>query len=170
MKTVTSLLLMLMLSLTSIAGNINKLYRSALTEKGTLYFFFEQKMPKDKGSKAIKPLYFDVTYLSESDTVSIKTTVLSYNAYKQPSITIIKADEQKSEIATVVIFRDVKKKGYINRIEIKMPRSEYRQLYNTDKPFTIDFGEQNSFKFSDSQWKKHREAINKVWEIIDLNQ
>ena len=161
---------MLMLSLTSIAGNINKLYRSALTEKGTLYFFFEQKMSKDKNSKAIKPLLFDVTYLSGSDTISIKTTVLSTNAYKHQFVNIIKADGQKTEATTVVIFRDIMKKGYINRIEIRMPRSEYRQLYNTDKPFTIDFGEQNSFKFSDSQWQKHREAVNKVWEVIDLNQ
>jgi hypothetical protein len=85
-------------------------------------------------------------------------------------VNIIKADGQKTETTTVVIFRDIMKKGYINRIEIRMPRSEYRQLYNTDKPFTIDFGEQNCFKFSDNQWKKHREAVNKVWEVIDLNQ
>jgi hypothetical protein len=169
MKKVISLLFILMLSLTSIAGNTNKLYRSSLTEKGTLYFFYAQKMPKNKDSKALKPLSFDVTYLSGSDTVSIKATVLSLNAYNQPSVTIIKADGQKVENATEVIFRDLKKKGYINRIEIKMPRSEYRELYNADKPFTIIFGEQNCFKFADSQWQKHREAVNKVWSIIDLN-
>lgn len=169
MKKVLSLLMMIALCLTSMAGNIKKMYRSAITEKGTLYFFHEQKMQKDRDSKAIKPLRFDVTYLSGSDTVSIKTTVISLKAYKQPTATIIKADGQKAAFATEVIFRDVTKKGYINRIEVKIPRSEYRNLYSTDKPFTIDFDDQNTFKFSDGQWQKHREAVNKIWEVIDLN-
>ena len=157
------------LCLTMTAGNIGKLYKSAMSEKGTLYFFYEQKMPKAATGQSLKPLRFDVTYITGSDTVSIKTTVQSKTAYKGTQVTITTGSGEKMTVPTEVIYRDIIKKGFINRIEIKIPRKEYRQLYDAALPYSIDYGEQNCFQFNVKQWQKHQNAVNTIWQIIELN-
>ena len=170
MKKLFLLLLVQTLCLTITAGNINKLYRSALTDKGMLYFLDEQKMPKCKAGASLKPLLFDVTYLTSNDTVSIKSTVISLQAYKNTAVTIEKSNGQKITVPTEVIYRDLKGKGYKNHIEIKIPKETYLELYNDSQPFIIDFGDNNRFGFSAGKWAKHRQDVNRIWEIILLNK
>ncbi len=170
MKKFIVLLLLQGLCLTMAAGNIGKLYKSALSEKGMLFFLYEQKMPKCAHGESLKPLLFDVTYVTGNDTVSIKTTVKSKTAYKGTEVTITSGDGEKMSVPTEVIYRDIIKKGFINRIEIKIPLKEYRKLYNSALPYSIDYGEQNSFQFNAKQWKKHQNEVNTIWQIIDLNR
>ena len=135
-----------------------------------LYFIYEQKMPLQKGSNALKPLKFDVTYIAKTDTVSMKTTVISPQPYKQDKITIEKGNGQKIEVPTEIIYRDLGKKGYVNRIELKLNHDLFQELYTSTLPYTIDYGNNTRFGFTPKSWLKHSQDIYKIWQMIELNQ
>ena len=157
-------------STTVLAANVNKRYRSYLTEEGMLYFIMPQTMPKAKGSKALKPMEFDITMKEKSDTVIIRATVISPLPFKENDVTVSTEGKSAKQITASPIYRDLYKKGYKNRIELKLLKDDFRQLYDCTLPYSIDFGQNVLFSYDQRTWQKHSQETKAILEMVELNR
>ena len=159
-----------MLVCTSLSAvNVGKMYRSIMTENGPLYFIMPQEMPKSKGSKAKKELLFDVTCHSQGDSLAITSTLYSATPYNEATATIMVPGEEPLRPSVEVIFSDVLKKGYNNRIKFTLHREQFMKLFNSPQSFVLDFGQGNTFSYSSSKWAKEKDLMNQIMTMIEIN-
>lgn len=163
-------LLAQLLCISSFSGNIAKKYKSHLTEEGTVYFIMPQKMPKAKNSIAHKDLFFDVTCINTNDTISVAATI--HTTYPiMDSLVVITTPHGKTYSAPIiVIYRDLNKKGYINRLKFNITKNEFRELFNANQPFHIDYGKGCAFAFKRKAWKEKQLLINNIMNLMELNK
>lgn len=164
------LLLVQALCFPALSGNISKRYKTYRSELGTLYFIMPQKMAKAKGCTAQKDLLFDVTCQLWTDSVTVAATVKSSLPVTDSIVKISLPDNNILTYPLEFIYRDLDKKGYDNRIKFRMPRQQFRQMFNGSTPFLLDFGKGNLFSFRQSQWAKEQDQMNSILEMMELNK
>ncbi len=149
--------------------NVAKMYRVASTENGLLYFILPQKMPRNSGSQAKKDLLFDVTCLAATDSVSVTSTLYCANAYQGTTATITAVGEEPIRPSVEVIYCDLMKKGYVNRLRFMLHRDQFKKLFNAPASFVLDFGQGSTFSYSKSKWEKMKGIMNQIITVIDIN-
>lgn len=164
-----TLLLAQALCLGVAAGNIAKKYKTHLTPEGTVYFIMPQKMAKAEGSKAQKDLLFDVTTLLTGDSVGIAATVHCEQPLTDSIATITRADGQQLTAATEYIYRELGKKGYVNRVRFVLSIADFRQLFSATAPFLLDYGRNCRFAFPNGKWANEQKLVISILDLIELN-
>lgn len=152
------------------SGNIAKMYKTHLTERGMVYFIMPQKMPKAAKSTAQKDLLFDITCLAQNDSVSITATVWATQAVTDSMATVCLADGTTMSFPVEFLYRELRKKGYESRIRINMLKSQFREMFNGETPFMLDFGKGNRFAFRKGFWAEEQTMINSIMDMMQLNQ
>ena len=168
-RLITILLVQTFLCTHLFATDVGKMYRAAMTEDGPLYFILPQKMPRSSGSKAKKDLEFDVTSHSKGDSLAVTSTLFSANPFTESTATITVPGDETLRPSVEVIYNDVKKKGYTNRIRFTLPREQFKKLFSASESFVLDFGQGNTFSYSRSKWAKERDLMNQILTMIEIN-
>lgn len=165
-----TLLLAQFLCISSFSGNIKNKYKSYLTEKGTVYFIMPQKMPKAENSTAHKDLIFDVTCINTSDTVAVTATIHTTNPIKDSLVVLTIPHGKTYSVPTIVIYRDLNKKGYTNRLKFNIQKNTFSELFNASLPFYIDYGNGCVFAFKRKTWAEYQLLFNSVMNLMDLDK
>ena len=169
-KAFLALILLLLSGIAAEAANINKKYKTHLTEKGIIYFIMPQKMTKASGSNALKPMTFDITLLDKSDTVLIRGTINSAEPLHNHEVTVKLGDGVQFKVSAKTLFRDIAKNGFNNRVEMKLHKRDFCKMYDSPKPYVLDFGQQNTFGYAAKKWDKHRKMTKAIYELMEINQ
>lgn len=159
--------------ISSFSGNIPKIhkkYKTHLTAEGMVYFIMPQKMAKTSDSKALKNLVFDLSCLVTTDTVSLTATIHSTTPITDSLVTVIPAEGVAISSQGEFLFRELGKKGYVNRIRFKLTRSQLRQLFSAEKPFLLEYGNNHRFAFRNKEWSNKRQLFISILDLMDLNQ
>lgn len=173
MKTWRLLTLMTMMMVASVClagGDITKKILYILGDDGTLYFVLPKKMPKQKESKALKYLLYDVTCLNAEDSVSFTSTHLSSSVYQYKEATIKTSGMEPLKAPIEVIFIDPKGKKYENRLRIRLSREDFKKLYKSPTPYVIDYGNGMTFGLKAKDWAKESHFMNEVFIMIDMSK
>lgn len=158
------------LCLSVFSGNITKKYKTHNTERGTVYFIMPQKMDKASGSKAQKELLFDVTSLITTDSIHVTATISAKEPVTDSIVTIHTADGHTITVPAEFLFRELGKKGYVNRVRFGMLRSDFKQLFSAPSSFTLDYGKGYLFAFPKGKWAKEQELVNSILGLMELNR
>ena len=158
------------LCLSVFSGNITKKYKTHNTERGTVYFIMPQKMDKASGSKAQKELLFDVTSLITTDSIHVTATISAKEPVTDSVVTIRMADGHTITAPAEFLFRELGKKGYVNRVRFGMLRSDFKQLFSAPLSFTLDYGKGYLFAFPKGKWAKEQELVNSILGLMELNR
>lgn len=169
-KRLAALLLLQLFCAYSFSGNIAKKYKSHLTEEGTVYFIMPQKMSKAENSMAHRDLLFDITCLDTNDTVSVAATIHSAVPVTDSLVVIRAAQGTTYAVPTEVIYRDLSKKGYVNRLKFNLSKREFRTLFAASQPFFLDYGKGCVFAFTKKKWAEKQQLVNSIMDLMDLNR
>lgn len=167
---ILSLLLLLLSCQTALAGNLSKRYYSYMTSEGMLYYICPQKMPKMSDSMAKKPLLYDVTHLSTTDTVTISSTIWSQFPLQTDSVRIVQNGKVWRASAIEVIYVERDKNLYKTRVRFPLLWAELKELYSSNDPFILDFYHNFTYLYPLKEWNKKKEEMNEILRIIELNR
>ena len=158
------------LCLSVFSGNITKKYKTHNTERGTVYFIMPQKMDKASGSTAQKELLFDVTSLITTDSIHVTATISAKEPVTDSIVTIRTADGHAITAPAEFLYRELGKKGYVNRVRFGMLRSDFKSLFAAPSSFTLDYGKGYLFAFPKGKWAKEQELVNNILGLMELNR
>lgn len=152
------------------AGNVTKKYVAFLTENGMLYFVKPMHMPKCNGNETKYGMTFDITYLvGDDDSVSVTATIVAAMPIKLDSVNI-RSKQWDVQKAVDQIYCEPYKSCYVSRIRFYLKWEEWKELYQEQQPYMIDFGTQLRYAFKSRQWKKKREIMNRIIGTIEINK
>lgn len=127
-------------------------------------------MSKYEGNETKYGMTFDITYLSgNEDSVSFTATVVTPYPTKLDSANI-RSEQIDLKKATNLIYCEPYKNYYVNRIRFYIKWEEWRELYKPRQPYVLDFGTRLRYSFKPKQWKKKREIMNSIIEMIEINK
>ena len=127
-------------------------------------------MPKCEGNSTKKGMTFDMTYLSnDDDSVSFTSTIVTNHASPIDSVTI---HSNQHSIRTNIeqIYCEPHKNKYIWRIRYYITWTQWKELYNNQTPYIIEFEKDLMFSFHKKKWEKEKNDINNILQIIELNK
>lgn len=145
-------------------------YITHLTDDGMVYFIFPQKLPAQKGSSSSKhPIKYDLSHLVSNDTVYYNCTVVLPTSYKIDTIWLNTSGTSR-EIAPEILFIEEKKGQLKYRISIQLTYQELKEMYASDSPYSLDFGNGMIFSYNVRKWAKHKQEMTKIYRIIEINK
>ncbi len=156
---------LILLIFCSLSTSAEERYLTRLIEQGIMVFFNPTKVPSlSKGSS----MEYDITLLSQSDTVSINMT-LTANENKIKSVSLHSGDATFNTISPVIFYSDMNGKKFDTRIHLECPKNVFAQLFNQQEPLEIKVeladGADLSFVYKEKVWKKETYIISNVLNI-----
>lgn len=152
-----------------------KTYLQYESDKGTVFYFFEQKMDAVEKNKNVKQLKYDYTFVEEPDSVTVLSTLNLNGVYKPKSATL----SYNNKVYTAdcdIIFIKTGGKLTEYRLRFTIPFEVWEELYRSINPVTFSYAFDNNgnsinFDFADSpkKWAKQREKMCNLIEMIKLN-
>lgn len=142
------------------------------TRNGMLFFIKPHDMPRVKDSTASKDMEFDVTYLTDCDTVYYTVSVFTATPLAVDSVSIHSGEGRiVRELETIYV--EPSKSRWENRLRFYVLYDEFEKLYALPQSFRVSFGHhpnQASFCFGDGKWKKECEMMNFIINVINQNK
>lgn len=156
---------LILLIISSLSASAEERYFTRLIEQGTMVFFNPTKVPSlSKGNS----LEYDITLLSQSDTVSINMT-LTANESRIKSVSLHAGDATFNTISPVIYYSDMNGKKFDTRIHLECPKNIFAQLFNQQDPLEIKVelvdGAHLSFVYKEKVWNKETHIISNVLSL-----
>lgn len=159
-------LLLLSSSAIMFAENPSKEIITYAFDEGTVAFIKPQKMPPAANSPARKPLVYDITMNTLSDSVSVTCTVISVaEPIENCSATVC----DSLTYAVERIYVEPEKKAWTHRLRFKMPVGDFSGTFARAGKLTIAFGPY-SFELNGKKQKGRSEICRAAMQIIELNR
>ena len=140
-------------------------------ENGQLYFILPFDIPVQ--STKSKPLSADITYLTASDSVTMKISVLWNEELSADSIVLVGNGKRICAKDFETYFIEPDGKWWLHRYSMSFLFSELTSVYTSSKPFSLSiYAKQHTVRYgySDKAWLKEQQWMNKILHIIDSNR
>ncbi len=139
-------------------------------ENGQVYFILPYDIPALTAKT--KPLSVDITYLTNSDSVTMNMSVWTAEELSTDSIVFVTdVPFRVSDFQT--LFIEQNGKLWMHRYSVRYPLRNLKRIYTASSPFVINIyaGEQIvQYGFANKAWVKQQEWMNNVLHIIDTNR
>ncbi len=154
-------------------AGINSMYVQKHGDNGWLFHIFSQKMPsKDKKAKNLE---YDYTYLEQTDSVTLLSTIISKNACRPVTATISYCDTQYS-VKTDLVFLRPKGKNFEIRTGIVIPFDVWEAMYMCPQPFTLTYAMEYgntptdiTFGYNTGKWRDNSRKIRQIISAVKIN-
>lgn len=154
-------------------AGINSMYVQKHGDNGWLFHIFSQKMPsKDKKAGNLE---YDYTYLEQTDSVTLLSTIISKNAFRPVTATISYCDTQYS-VKTDLVFLRPKGKKFEIRTGIVIPFDVWEAMYMCPQPFTLTYAMKYddtptyiTFGYNTDKWRGNSRKIRQIISTIKVN-
>lgn len=160
-------ILLLFLSWTYLsAQEISKHYTARHQENGILYFFHKQDGFKNSASW----LVYDMTYLTNSDSITLNFTVNTKDDLKIDSIVLIN-DERITSNATK-LFVESKRDKWIYRYSAKFLFKDLEKFFVAGTPTILIHSNNKPVQLSinKGKWKEQFSIMKKIFNLINHNR
>lgn len=154
------------------AESFAKEYISHGTGDGAVYFVKPRKMQRDDDSRAAKALLYDMTHVVGSDTVSYTVSIVTKDAFRPDSVSVLMPDGQILKKPLEKIYIEPGKSIWTARMRFYLSCREFYRLYSGVHPFRLAFchaADTASFHFKDKDWTKTCALIHHIITLINLN-
>ena len=157
------------------AAKIEKMFVQRHTDHGWVFYVFEQKMSSIDKRQFPKEIAYDYTYVEESDSVSMLSTVVLNSPAKPVRV---KISAEKSEYAFIPeqVFVNTKGNKMVYRLKIEIPFSFWEKMYFSQMPFKVSYdfmgGETiSTYAFAEkpAKWNSVSNKMKSIIGIIKLN-
>lgn len=153
------------------SNNYSDKYITTLSEKGMLFFIKPQKMPRIKGYDAVKDMEYDITYITNTDSVSYTISIYTKTPIKTDSVEILyNGNILKEQLEKIYI--EPNKSKWESRLRFRIPYHVFKSMYQLTKSFQFKFSDDKHiafFFFDSSKWEKEKKKMNSIIGIIDYN-
>jgi len=166
LEKVFTLLLLFLSAQIIYAGNPAKEIITYAFDEGTVAFVKPQKMPPAANSSARKPLVYDITMNTVSDSVSVTCTVISVDG---PLAECPATVCDSLTYAVERIYVEPEKKAWTNRLRFKLPMADFSNTFARDGRLTVAFGAY-VFELNAKTQKNRSEICRAALQIIELNR
>lgn len=161
-------LLCISFSLTCFAQSIEKRYSSYISEKGTINFFRPKKL---KNNKNLGKFLFDMTYVSNTDSVTINCSINITSGEMVSRAELRNGEKRKPGENVYAIYRNVTKKGYIIRLSARYTLKDIQDCFSSDTPLAFYFqlkdGTTCSASYTSSQWRKDSSQVTRILSSLN---
>lgn len=160
------ILILLATTVSAHAGDPAKQIMSNVFPDGIMAYIKPRKMPKADNSAAVKPLDYDITLTSISDTILVAATVITQShVLKADSVVVCDSLAYPLEY----IYSKPKSNTWINRVRFAIPENKFAQTFGHDGSVSLKYGN-CSFLLPPKKQKKEAEVCRLALEIISSNQ
>lgn len=160
-------LAVLLTFMAAVGANPSKQIISHLFDEGLVAFVKPRKMPKSTGSTAVKPLVYDITMNTLSDSVSVTCTVVTPLAPLEGDSARVNGTRAYE---TERIYVTPVKKNWENRVRFSMPVADFEQTFGaSDSDLNISFGG-SGFLLPAKKQKNEAEVCRMLINMINLNR
>ena len=139
-------------------------------EGGQIYFILPYSIPSEATST--KDLLADITYLTNSDSVTINLSVWSKNELQADSIVFI-GNQRMSLCKFQTFFIEKDEKQWHHRYSMHIPLESLNSLYKNPVPFALCiYAQEGILRYANSvrMWKTEQEWMNQILHIILRNK
>lgn len=170
MKKFLFVILSLCCQITAYGAKIEDRYIMRPFEDGQLYFIVPFEIPAE--SAKTKEIAVDITYLTQSDSVTMNISV--WNAKELMTDSIVFIGQKRITVRDFqTFFIEQDNKLWLHRYSLKIPLSDLAILYSGTTPYKICFYNNAvclKFGYSDKQWEKERNWMNQIIHTITTNK
>ncbi len=163
------LFLCLLMSLNINAQKLSKYYTSLAQEDGTLYFIHP---PQKFGSKH-NTLSYDLTYKTNSDTITFNFTFIDDKLNKLDSLILCENNIKYSSCLTKIFVQYKKTTKCLHRYSAKFTFSDLQKIYNSSLPPLVNvvFGNESvQLSMKSKKWYKDADVVSKIFKMIEVNK
>ena len=167
---VLTTLFFLIISINSFSQNISKHYTSLRQSKGVLYYILPQNGFKNKDTK--NEFIYDITYLTENDSLILNFSYFDKLIREIDSIAIIGGDRKYISL-TNKIFIDIKRSKWHYRYSSNFLFNDIKTLFTQiNSPTIILYSKQGliELKIKSKTWRKQSAITNKILTLIVYNK
>ena len=160
----------IIISTNSFSQNISKHYTSLLQSNGMLYYIFPQNGFKNKDINS--EFIYDITYLTEKDTVTINFSYFDKLNKDIDSIAFT-ANNRKFISFTKKIFIETKRSKWHYRYSANFLFNDFKVFFSqTNSPSIIIYSKQGliELKIKPKTWLKQSAIIKKIFTLISYNK
>lgn len=140
-------------------------YVSRMTQDGTLFFIMPQKI---KNLTGIKKFEYDITLLTQSDSLTVNFTFES-SLMNVPTDLKIQSGENTFPCTDYKpLFIDIKKNHYEIRITSKFSNDMLKTVVNNPTPPIFLFKQGTEIKeasYKEGAWRKDRKKLNDIYNL-----
>lgn len=128
------------------------------------------KMRKTKASSALSDMSIDFTFTKYNDSVAVKSTHLTSLPLQMDSVTI-KSNNCLMKYPLEKLFVEPDGKRWKTRLCFYMSRHELIEMVLAEIPPIFTFNKNDNIAYCDTEkyWKKRKEILKLMLEIIELN-
>lgn len=138
--------------------------------EGQLYFILPYNIPAE--NKNIKDLSVDITYLTNSDSVTMNISVWSENELKTDSIVLLgQRNISINDFDTFFIEKDGRK--WLHRYSLRISWENLVDLYAIQNPFILNIYSESQnirYTYSSKAWKSEQGWMNQILYLIARNK
>ena len=152
------------------ATKLDERYVMKTFDSGLIYFILPFEIPSNAAKT--KALSADITYLTTSDSVTMKISVWSAKELSTDSI-ILEGDEKLVFKDFETFFIEPDGKLWHHRFSFRFPMTELKKIYLGTLPLSLNIyskDHEEHYGWSIKAWKKEQEWMNKVLHIIERNR
>lgn len=139
-------------------------------EREQLYFIVPYEI--HSCAKSLKPLEADITYITSSDSVSMKTSVRYPEQMYIDSVVFV-SGETRNSLKFQTCFIDSEGKFFHHRIFIDMQYQYLKSIYSADKAFEIiiySSDRQLCYSVPAKKWESEKGWMCQILRLIDNNK
>lgn len=166
-------LILLFLSISVSSQDIKNKYSFRTTDEGSIIFIYPLEGFECNELKKNKKLIYDITHVSNKDSVTINCTYYNENASPADSVFIYFDDKDKTDISFSMIFVQPYKKNYWQqRVSLKISKHLFSDLYKASVPFKIRIcskGHDYLYTIKTKDWIRQTALVNKIMQIAEYN-
>jgi len=155
------------------SAGINDMFVQKKGENGWLFHVFSQKMPSR--DEKVKSLEYDYTYLEQTDSVTLLSTIISKTAYTPETATFSYCGTVYSA-KTNLVFLKPKGKNYEIRTSTVIPFNVWDSLYLCPNPFSLTYTMKYNnnyidmtFGYSSGKWKSNSAKLRQIINSVKIN-
>ena len=138
----------------SFAAKTEDMYLMRNTEKGDLFFIFENSFHSIDNKH---PLLFDITHLTSCDTISVKMTITDKELVDVDSVKLSWSNTAYIVTNPILIYKEKDNKCWVNRCDCVFPYKFVEQAFtNKQCPIFTIYTTSNtiSYSLSPNKWNK----------------
>ncbi|MDE6145925.1 MAG: hypothetical protein K2F96_06575 [Muribaculaceae bacterium] len=166
MKQITAVAVMVLTVLAATAASPDKQIVFHSAGDGMLVFVKPRKMAKTATSSASKPLDYDITLSTQSDTVSVTFTLVSKSASLHIDSTSVNSSLR---YVNERLYVEPKSKNWIYRLRFKMPQDDFEATFCGDNPLELSV-DNCGFQIPKKKQPKEAEICRTAVNIIEMNR
>lgn len=152
------------------AAKTNDRYIMRPYENGQLYFILPFEIPSQSPKE--KALEADITYPTASDSVTMNMSVKSMIELSVDSF-VFEGNHRVVIRDYEPFFVEPEGKLWLHRFSLRFPLNDLMQLFRGGAPLKIVVCTQKDkieYGWTEKEWKKEQEWMNKILHIIDNNR